>query len=55
MSESKQASASEYALETQAVPEVAALELLYRPPKPKGSHRVGLIGRSEERRVGKEC
>ena len=44
MSESKQASASEYALETQALPEVAAPELPYRPPKPKGSYRIGLIG-----------
>ena len=40
----KQASASEYALETKDVLEVAAPELPYRPPQPKGSHRIGLIG-----------
>jgi predicted dehydrogenase len=44
MSESKQASTSEYALETKSLLEVSAPALPYRPPQPKTLHRIGLIG-----------
>ena len=41
---SKEASKSEYALETKTVAQIAAPELPYRPPAPKHPHRIGLIG-----------
>ncbi len=44
MSETQQASPSEYALETKAVGVSDAPELPYRPPTPKHAHRIGLIG-----------
>lgn len=40
----KQATASEYALETKVAGKFDAPELPYRPPVPKQAHRIGLIG-----------
>ena len=40
----KEASASEYALETKVAGEFTAPDLPYLPPVPKRAHRIGLIG-----------
>jgi predicted dehydrogenase len=44
VSESKQATASEYALETKQTVLVEAPVVSYRPPRPSRPHRIGLIG-----------